>query len=164
MGAPVLTASGVCKRILKQCLSFGISGQGDKRLLMACVGPEAVNVRFGSEADISQCNRHVRFTPNSDRKSGFPHRVMSALHPKADMCGATRHVCFGPIADIAKTTCTIEGPLCTRSPECVQPGISIKRTIFCCRKNSALKGVHEDHQMAAIMIQVRELQPVSTTD
>jgi hypothetical protein len=25
---------------------------------------------------------------------------MSALPPKADMCGATRHVCFGPIADI----------------------------------------------------------------
>jgi hypothetical protein len=27
--------------------------------------------------------------------------VMSALPPKADMCGANRHVCFGPIADIA---------------------------------------------------------------
>jgi len=26
---------------------------------------------------------------------------MSALLPKADMCGATRDVCFGPIADIA---------------------------------------------------------------
>src|SRR5215470_2042309 len=26
---------------------------------------------------------------------------MSALPPKADMCGANRHVCFGPIADIA---------------------------------------------------------------
>src|SRR5262245_52689288 len=25
---------------------------------------------------------------------------MSALPPKADMCGATRDVCFGPIADI----------------------------------------------------------------
>jgi hypothetical protein len=24
---------------------------------------------------------------------------MSALHPKADMCGATRDVCFGPKAD-----------------------------------------------------------------
>jgi hypothetical protein len=37
---------------------------------------------------------------NSDRKSGFPHKVMSALHPKADMCSATGDVCFGPIADI----------------------------------------------------------------
>jgi len=27
---------------------------------------------------------------------------MSALPPKADMCGALAHVCFGPIADIAQ--------------------------------------------------------------
>jgi hypothetical protein len=27
--------------------------------------------------------------------------VMSALPPKADMCGARGHVCFGPKADIA---------------------------------------------------------------
>jgi hypothetical protein len=39
----------------------------------------------------------VRFTPNSDHKSKFPHKVMSALPQKADMCGA--HVCFGPQAD-----------------------------------------------------------------
>src|SRR5262245_33985639 len=26
---------------------------------------------------------------------------MSALHPKADMCTALAHVCFGPIADMA---------------------------------------------------------------
>jgi hypothetical protein len=45
-------------------------------------------------------NTHVRFTPNSDRKSGFPHKTMSALPPKADMCGALGHVRFGPIADI----------------------------------------------------------------
>jgi len=31
-----------------------------------------------------------------------PQEVMSALPPKADMCGARAHVCFGPIADIAK--------------------------------------------------------------
>jgi hypothetical protein len=37
---------------------------------------------FGSLADMSQCNRHVRFTP------------------KADMCSATRYVCFGPEADV----------------------------------------------------------------
>jgi hypothetical protein len=42
----------------------------------------------------------VRFAPNSDRNSGFPHKVMSALPPKADMCSAARDVCFGPIADI----------------------------------------------------------------
>jgi len=29
--------------------------------------------------------------------------VMSALHPKADMCGALAHVCFGPEADIKRS-------------------------------------------------------------
>jgi hypothetical protein len=29
---------------------------------------------------------------------------MSALPPKADMCGALAYVCFGPIADIATIT------------------------------------------------------------
>ena len=33
-------------------------------------------------------------------KADFPQKVMSALPPKADMCGATRHVRFVPIADI----------------------------------------------------------------
>jgi hypothetical protein len=42
--------------------------------------------------------RHVRFIPNSDRKSGFPHKVVSALAPKADICGAKRNVRFGPKA------------------------------------------------------------------
>ena len=50
----------------------------------------------------------VRFTPNSDRESGFPHKVMSALPPKADMCGATRDVCYGPIADICDAEAVIE--------------------------------------------------------
>jgi hypothetical protein len=33
------------------------------------------NVRFGSKADICTAIGHVRFTPNSDRKSG--HRLAS---------------------------------------------------------------------------------------
>jgi hypothetical protein len=57
-------------------------------------------VRFGSKADICAAIRHVRFTPDNDRESGFPHKVMSALPPKADMCSALAYVCFGPIADI----------------------------------------------------------------
>jgi hypothetical protein len=44
---------------------------------------------------------HVRFTPNSDRESGLPQTVMSALPPKADMCSALADVCFGPKADMA---------------------------------------------------------------
>jgi len=47
---------------------------------------------------------HVRFTPNSDGESGFPQTVMSALPPKADMRGATAHVCFGPEADLCSET------------------------------------------------------------
>ena len=50
-----------------------------------------------------QCSakRHVRFTPNSDHESGFPQQAMSALPPKADLCGATRDDRFGPIADMS---------------------------------------------------------------
>jgi hypothetical protein len=61
------------------------------------------HVRFGSKADICGATAHVRFTPDSDRESGFPHKVMSALPPKADMCIALGDVCFGPKADIVST-------------------------------------------------------------
>jgi hypothetical protein len=40
------------------------------------------DVRFGSKADICAAKSDVRFTPNSDRKGGFPHKVMSALGQK----------------------------------------------------------------------------------
>jgi hypothetical protein len=38
--------------------------------------------------------------PIATAKADMPQMVMSALPPKADMCGAIAHVCFGPIADI----------------------------------------------------------------
>jgi hypothetical protein len=54
-------------------------------------------------------NWDIRFTPESGHKtavcdlsnlmSALPQK-MSALRPKADMCGATRDVRFGPKADI----------------------------------------------------------------
>jgi hypothetical protein len=47
-----------------------------------------------------QCKTACPLYPNSDRESGFPHKAMSALHPKADMCSANNDVRFGPIADI----------------------------------------------------------------
>jgi hypothetical protein len=53
-------------------------------------------------ADISQRNCHVRFTPDNDRESEFPQTVMSALPPKADMCSATMDVRYGPKADISE--------------------------------------------------------------
>jgi len=43
------------------------------------------NVRLGSKADMCSAKQHVRFTPNSDRKSGFPQKAMYALAPKADL-------------------------------------------------------------------------------
>jgi len=52
--------------------------------------------------------RHVCFTPNSDRESEIPQKAMSALPPKADMCGATRDVRFGPKADIIEI---VSGPI-----------------------------------------------------
>ena len=72
------------------------------QLRLRCASQQTwgANVRFGSKADMCSAQAHVRFTPNSDPKSGLPHKVMSALHPKADMCGATRDVCFGPKADL----------------------------------------------------------------
>ena len=48
-----------------------------------------------------QCKTACPLYPNSDRESGFPQTVMSALHPKADMCGAKGNVRYGPIADMA---------------------------------------------------------------
>ena len=63
-------------------------------------GFNCANVRFGSKADICSAPTHVRFIPNSDRKSRHAQMVMSALPLKADMCGATRDVRFGPIAAV----------------------------------------------------------------
>jgi len=53
---------------------------------------ETAVVRFGSEADMCAAKSHVRFTPDSDRESELSRTVMSALPPKADMCGAVTHV------------------------------------------------------------------------
>ena len=61
---------------------------------------QVAHVRFGSKADICSAPTHVRFTPNSDRKSRHTQTVMSALPPKADMCGALTDVRFGPKADM----------------------------------------------------------------
>src|SRR5262249_55594444 len=56
---------------------------------------------LGSKADMCVAKSDVCFTPNSDRESGLPQKVMSALPPKADMCSAGADVRFGPKADVA---------------------------------------------------------------
>src|SRR5262249_14032669 len=61
--------------------------------------PGRPHVRFGSLADICAATSDVCFTPDSDHESGHVPIVMSALLPKADMCGATRDVRFGLKAD-----------------------------------------------------------------
>jgi hypothetical protein len=51
--------------------------------------------------------------PIATAKADMPQKVMSALPPRADMCSALAHVCFGPIADIRRSsTC----PIAARSP------------------------------------------------
>src|SRR5262245_500697 len=56
----------------------------------------------------------VRFTPESDRESGHPQTVMSALPPQADMCRAHDHDCYGPKADIGEQApkLVFHGPCC----------------------------------------------------
>src|SRR5262249_43455215 len=65
------------------------------------------DVRFGSKADICGAATHVCLTPDSDHESGHVPTVMSALPPKADMCGATRDVRFGPKADSCSAAKTV---------------------------------------------------------
>jgi hypothetical protein len=71
----------------------------------------ALDVRFGSKADICSAKERVRFTPNSDRESDFPHKVMSALPPIADMCGAVADVRFAPIADTGSVALSLSAHL-----------------------------------------------------
>jgi hypothetical protein len=68
------------------------------------------NVRLGSEPDICSATSDVRFTPNSDRESGFPQKAMSALPPKADIQEHGWNVRFGPKAHIDG----LRGPLAER--------------------------------------------------
>src|SRR5262245_47973908 len=50
---------------------------------------DRTDVRFGSIADICSAKWHVRFTPNSDGKSGFPHKV--TLYPRQATLPIRRH-------------------------------------------------------------------------
>jgi hypothetical protein len=53
---------------------------------------------LGHKQTFAVQNRMSAFTPDNDRESGFPHKVI-ALPPKADMCSALTHVRFGPKAE-----------------------------------------------------------------
>src|SRR5262245_21181343 len=77
------------------CIIFGSKRNSPPRMVYPPLpnGSWDFNVRFGSKADICVAPARVRFTPNSDRESGFLQKVMSALPPKADMCSARGQVC-----------------------------------------------------------------------
>ena len=50
----------------------------------------ADDVRFGSQADISTAQRHVRFSPNSDRESEFAQKGHVRFTPKSRHVQCTR--------------------------------------------------------------------------
>jgi hypothetical protein len=59
-----------------------------------CVGGN--NVRFESEADICSAQTRVRLTPNSNRESRLPRKIVSVLSSKTDVCGGAQLI-FRPI-------------------------------------------------------------------
>src|SRR5262245_56497628 len=94
-----------CRRTAEECDELAPPHRRPRGFRQAIVPDqatirEAADVRFGSKADMCAAKRDVRFTPDSDRKSGHRQPVMSALPPIADSCSAQAHVCFGPKADI----------------------------------------------------------------
>jgi len=73
------------RRPIKECGEFATShgrARGSGSGIVAaqtCTGKGPVHVRFGSKADICGATSHVCFAPDSDRESGLPQKVMSAL-------------------------------------------------------------------------------------
>jgi hypothetical protein len=99
--------------------------------------PSPTDVRFGSKADICGAQSHVRFAPNSDRKSGFPHKVMSALPPKADIDRHLSNVCEGcqeqtlvSYLPFAFSLCSMANCLCS-TPNMVDqaPNTTVTRSV-----------------------------------
>ena len=52
---------------------------------------------LGQKQTYALQKRMSALPPIATAKADMPQMVMSALPPKADMCDATRDVCFGPI-------------------------------------------------------------------
>src|SRR5262245_32945344 len=90
--------------------SIHVEQRSLQNALQPALVDDAFDVRFGSKADMCAAKRHVCFTPNSDRESEIPQKAMSALPPKADMCGATRDVRFGPKAILVPANYLCTGP------------------------------------------------------
>src|SRR5262245_16067895 len=76
------------------------------------------------------------------------HQPMSALPPKADMCGATRDVRFGPIADIESSILGQQpGSACYKGNSCNSRDKPTKRhhlfDQYQCRKGGDPKEIHD---------------------
>src|SRR5215510_7156415 len=72
-----------------------------RREYLPCMQPE----RVGPKANFVTCKKNVvelpdRMSALGHKQTCAAHKLMSALPPKADICSAPAHVCFGPIADI----------------------------------------------------------------
>jgi len=96
------------------------SGQCGARIYAAFISKSAMHDVFAQKAgimtlvtrttmwlwaiadDLKQPDRQcIALSALGQKQTCAAQNVMSALRPKADMCSANRHVCFGPIADIA---------------------------------------------------------------
>ena len=75
----------------------GLSGVLKERECAQCERP---HVRLGQEQTYAVHQPMSALVPIATAKADMPQKVMSALHPIADMCGALADVCFGPKADI----------------------------------------------------------------
>src|SRR5262249_38474921 len=90
------------RRTGSACCAFNATGQAaapprtprNSRRLMAVSGTNAGYAKLSTWNGFA----YVRF---GHKQTLALQNVTSALHPKADMCGALAHVCFGPKADIA---------------------------------------------------------------
>jgi hypothetical protein len=60
------------------------------------------NVRFGSKADICAAKSDVRFTLDSDRKSGHPQTAISALPPESGRVRRKPSCLLWPEADMSR--------------------------------------------------------------
>src|SRR5262249_38380901 len=65
--------------------------------------------------------RRMGMSALGQKETCAAHKLMSALSPKADMCSATRDVCFGPIADMRLRTFAVE----TMVPQAVSVAASM---------------------------------------
>ena len=110
MRRPASTRQRLCTRHLVCMRTPGRFGIADGAIQVTSAAGGKVSDMYIGEASVA--------VPAVLHRIG----VMSALPPKADMCGATRDVCFGPIADICNAKTGVRGEaLCRLGEVLFQP-------------------------------------------